>query len=337
MTEQQLIEKAGRDGDQQAYGELVEPYRGELHAHCYRMLGSTHDADDALQEALLRAWRGLDRFEGRSSLKSWLYRIATNVCLRLIERRPQRILPIDDPPGTDPHGPLSDPVDDTPWLEPYPGLPESGLAAPEARYERRESVELAFVAALQHLPARQRAVLILRDVLGFSGEEVAAQLETTPASVYSALQRAHRTVDERLPARTQQAALGALGDERLRRLVAAYADAWERGDVGAVVAMLAQDASIAMPPYSEWYAGRADVAAFLADTPLGGDKRWRVMQAPANAQAGLAYYLWDDAAGAYMAHGINVLTLDGDRVAAIMAFIEPALFEPFGLPDHLAA
>src|SRR5919198_826186 len=188
---------AARGGDHDAYRALVEPHRAELHAHCYRMLGSVHDAEDALQETLLRAWRGLPRFEGRSSLKSWLYTIATNTCLNLIEKRPKRVLPVDYGPAADPHGGPREPVVESVWVEPYPdeliGV-EDGLAGPEARYEQREGVELAFIAALQLLPANQRAVLILRDVLGFSAREVAGTLETSVASVNSALQRARKAV-----------------------------------------------------------------------------------------------------------------------------------------------
>src|SRR4030095_14018987 len=175
-----------RSGDETAFAKLIEPYRRQLHAHCYRMLGSLHDAEDAMQEGSLRAWRALGRFEGRSSLKSWLYTIATNTCLNQIEKRPKRVLPVDYAPAADPHGGPGEPVVESVWVEPYPdeliGV-EDGLAGPEARYEQRESVELAFVAALQHLPARQRAVLILRDVLGFSSSEVAGALETTPPAV----------------------------------------------------------------------------------------------------------------------------------------------------------
>src|ERR671931_2127588 len=185
---------AARGGDENAFARLVEPYRGELHAHCYRMLGSLHDAEDALQDALLRAWRALGRFEGRSSLRSWLYTIATNTSLTAIERRPKRVLPIDYGPPADPHGDgLGVPPIEQVWVEPYPdeatGL-QDGYAAPEASYELRESVELAFIAALQHLPGTQRAVLILREVLAFSAAEVAGILDTTPVSVNSAMQRA---------------------------------------------------------------------------------------------------------------------------------------------------
>ena len=249
-----------------------DAYRGELHAHCYRMLGSAADAEDALQETLLRAWRALPRFEGRSSVRSWLYKIATNACLRAIERRPRRVLPVDYGPAADPHDSLAEPVTEAVWLEPYPdermGL-GSGLASPEARYEQREGVELAFIAALQHLPARQRAVLILRDVLGFSARETATALETTPVSVDSALQRAHKTVDQRLPEQSQQATLRSLSDGALRQVVQRYVTAWERNDVDAVVAMLAEDAKLAMPPLPAWYRGREQVAIFLSGGPLG--------------------------------------------------------------------
>src|SRR5215472_2028488 len=278
-SERDLLEAAQR-GDDDAFGRLAGPYRAELHAHCYRMLGSAADAEDALQEALLRAWRGLPRFEGRSSVRSWLYRITANACLRAIERRPKRVLPIDYAPAADPHDGPAAPVTETVWLEPYPdeklGL-ASGLAGPGARYEQRESVELAFIAALQHLPARQRAVLILRDVLGFSARETAEALETTPTGVDSALQRAHKTVDERLPERSQQEVLSLLDDQRLREIVEGYADAWERADVDAIVAMLTDEAAFTMPPLPTWYRGREAVAAFMRGWPLSGAERWRMV------------------------------------------------------------
>src|SRR5215470_4637413 len=214
-SDAELVERA-RQGDEAAYERLIEAHRTELHAHCYRMLGSVHDAEDALQDALLRAWRGLARFEGRSSLRSWLYTIATNTCLNAIAKRPKRVLPIDYGPATDPHRGPGEPVVETVWVEPYPDerlAIEDGYAAPEARFEQRESIELAFVAALQHLPANQRAVLILREVLGYSAKEVASTLDTTVASVNSALQRARATVDARLPEQSQQATLRTLGDE----------------------------------------------------------------------------------------------------------------------------
>src|SRR5215210_3337349 len=194
--------EAARRGDEGAFERLLEPHRRELHAHCYRMLGSLHDAEDALQDATLRAWRGLPRFDGRSSLRTWLYRIATNTSLDVIGKRPDRTLPIDQGPPSDPFDGPGEPLVETVWIEPYPdeqlGL-EDGYAAPDARYEARESVELAFVAAVQLLPATQRAVLILREVLGFSAQEVADSLDTSVASVNSAMQRARKTVEEKMP------------------------------------------------------------------------------------------------------------------------------------------
>jgi RNA polymerase sigma-70 factor (ECF subfamily) len=319
---------AARGGDEAAYGRLVEPHRGSLHAHCYRMLGSVHDAEDALQDALLRAWRGLPRFEGRSSLRSWLYRIATNACLNAIARRPKRTLPIDHGPPADPHDAPGSPLVESTWIEPYPdgqlGI-EDGRAGPHARYERREAVELAFVAALQHLPANQRAALILREVLGFSGQEIADALGTTVAAVNSALQRARRAVDERLPERTQQATLRALGDQRLREIVEGYMDAMARGDVDAVVSLLAKDAVWSMPPLGSWYRSREEIAVFLATAPLNGEWRWRHLPARVNGQAAVASYgrtLGDDT---YRAFALDVLTLRGDRIAEITSFINPSV------------
>jgi RNA polymerase sigma-70 factor, ECF subfamily len=331
MEQADLLE-AARQGDEDAYATLVEEHRAALHAHCYRMLGSVQDAEDALQEALLGAWRGLARFEGRSSLRSWLYRIATNACLKLIERRPTRVLPVDFGPAGDPHGTLDEPLVESVWLEPYPdGRQVAGIHEPGARYEQRESVELAFVAALQHLPPRQRAVLILRDVLGFSGGEVADALDMSPEAVYSALQRAHRTVDERLPEQSQQTALRTIGDERLRSLVDRYVAAWESADVGALVELLTEDAIIAMPPYRTWYAGRDAVLTFLRKTPLRG-KRWRVLPCWANGQLSFANYLVSEETGIYEYHSMEVLGLRDGRVAEIIAFLDPDGYAAFGLP-----
>src|ERR671932_2668539 len=321
--EQELLQ-AARRGDENAFGRLVEPRRGELHAHCYRMLGSVHDAEDALQEALLRAWRGLGRFEGRSSLRSWLYTIATNTCLNQIARRPKRVLPIDYAPPADPHGGPGEPVVESVWVEPYPaerlGL-EDGLLGPEARYEQRESVELAFIAALQHLPANQRAVLLMREVLGFSAREVADALDTTVASVNSALQRARRSVDERLPEQSQQATLRSLGDDALRELVDRYVDAWQRGDVDTVVEMLTEDVAFAMPPLASWFRGHDSLRIFLAGWPLSGQWRWRTVTTRANGQPAIGFYTWDPDEDAYMPFALNVLTLRGDRISDVTAFV----------------
>jgi len=337
MSERELIDVA-RDGDERAYDRLIEPHRAELRAHSYRMLGSAHDAEDALQEALLRAWRGLPRFEGRSSLRSWLYTITTNVCLKAIERRPKLVLPIDYGPAADPHDGPGQPLVESVWVEPYPDerlALDNALAGPEAHYEQRESIELAFIAALQHLPARQRAVLILRDVLGFSAREVAQALDTTPGSVDSALQRAHKTVDERLPEQSQQATLRALGDDGLREIVNRFVAAWERADVDAVVAMLADDAAMTMPPLPTWYQGREAVAAFLSGWPLAGTAPTRMVPIHANGQLAFGHYTFDADKETFIPHAITVLTLVGARIAEITAFLTPEAFERFGLPDEI--
>jgi len=336
-----LLERA-RDGDETAFAALLERYRGELHAHCYRMLGSVHDAEDALQDALLRAWRGLAKFEGRSSLRSWLYTIATNTCLDQIARRPKRVLPIDYGPPTEPHTGPGEPVVESVWIEPYPdeilGV-EDGLAAPHASYERRESVELAFVAALQHLPATQRAVLIEREVLGFSAAEVAESLQTTVASVNSALQRARAAVAQRIPEQSQQATLRALGDEAVRAIVDRYVDAWERCDIDAFAAMLAGDATFAMPPLASWYAGREAIAAWAAGWPLSGAWRWRVVRTSANGQPALGFYAWNAQDESYRPFALNVVTFRGSLISQVTAFIarsaEPRDREAFArYPDE---
>src|SRR5215212_53952 len=315
---------AARSGDEDAFARLIAPYRGELHAHCYRMLASVHDAEDALQEALLRAWRGLPRFEGRSSLRSWLYTIATNACLNLIARRPKRVLPMDHGPSVEMKDGLGRPLAETVWIEPYAdetlGV-EDGPAAPEACYERREGVELAFIAAVQHLPATQRAVLILRDVLGFSAREVAESLDTTVASANSALQRARKTIDERFPEQSQQATLRSLGDQKLKGVVEGYMDAMARGDVDAVVSMLAEDAAWSMPPLTAWFTGLEGIRGFLAGGPLSGEWRWRHLPARVNGQATSAAYSWDEAEQAWLPFALDVLTLEGDRIKEITSFI----------------
>src|SRR3954454_5806875 len=323
-TRERDLLAAAQRGDEGAFSALIEARRGELHAHCYRMVGAVHDAEDALQDAFLRAWRGLPRFEGRSSLRSWLYRIATNTCVDVIEKRPKRVLPIDYGPAADPHDSPGEPLIESVWVEPYPdetlGL-EDGLAAPEATYEQREGVELAFVAALQHLPPNQRAVLILREVLGFSAKETASMLDTTPQSVNSALQRARATVEERLPERSQQATLRGLGDEKLRELVDRYVDAWERCDVDTVVEMLSENASFAMPPLGTWFRGSEALRVFLAGWPMSGEWRWRSLQVRANGQAALAFYAWEPEENGYMPFALNVLTSDRERIADVTAFI----------------
>ena len=339
MSDERDLLAEAQAGDEVAFARLVEPYRTQLRAHCYRMLGSLADAEDALQDTLLRAWRGLGRFEGRSSLRSWLYTIATNASLRIVERRPKRVLPVDYAPAADPHGEPAGPLTESVWLDPFPDAElgiESELLGPDARYEQRESIELAFTAALQHLPARQRAVLILRDVLGFSARETADALETTSVSVDSALQRAHKAIEDRVPSRSQQATLEALGDDETRTLVTRFADAWERHDVDALVALLADDARMTMPPQPSWYEGRDAVGTFLARFPLAPHQRFRLRPTSANGQPALAAYWWSDELAAYEAESILVLTLRGNEIEEITAFRTPEVIARFGLEPHLA-
>ena len=250
-TQERELVAAARGGDEDAFRRLVEPHRSRIYAHCYRILGSLHDAEDVLQESLFRAWRGLARFDGRSAFRTWLYRITTNTGLEAISRRPRRMLPIDDrPTGVHTPGPsLADVASDMPYRDDVLSI-EEAYSSPEARYEQREVVELAFVAALQHLPPRQRAVLILREVLGFSAREVGEALGSTPVSVNSALQRARKTVDERVPERSQQAAVRSLGDKQAREHVDRFTDAFERGDVAAILALLADNAALSMSSYA---------------------------------------------------------------------------------------
>jgi RNA polymerase sigma-70 factor (ECF subfamily) len=315
MVDTQLL-SAARKGDEDAYRRLVEPRRAELHAHCYKMLGSVHDAEDALQDALLRAWRGIGRFEGRSSLRAWLYRIATNTCMDLAGKR--RVLPIDFGPGADPHDSPGVPVVEDVWVEPYPDT--------ELSYEEREGVVLAFVAALQHLPDTQRAVLILREVLGFSAQEVADTLDTTVASVNSALQRARKSVDERMPERSQQETLRTLGDEKVTEIVENYMAALESGDVDRVVELLTEDATWSMPPCPMWFRGIETVSAFLTDYPL--NERWRHIPTRANGQLAVGCYMWDG--DRFAAAVLDVITLRGDKVVDVTAFLAPWVFRRFG-------
>src|SRR3954462_14350727 len=323
--ERDLLERAQK-GSEDAFARLVGPYRGELHAHAYRMLGSVHDAEDALQETMLRAWRALAKFEGRSSLRSWLYTIATNTSLNAIAKRPKRVLPIDYGPASDPHGDyLGLPPLETTWVDPYPdqglGL-EDGYAGPEARYELRESVELAFVAALQNLPSNQRAALILREVLGFSANETAEALETSVASVNSALQRARKTVDDKLPEQSQQATLRALGDEKLREIVESFMNKMGSGDVDGMVELLAEDAAWSMPPLPGWFTGREGLRGFLEVGPLSGEWRWRHLPTRANGQLAVASYAWYEPDGAYRLFALDALTLAPDgKIEAITSFI----------------
>jgi RNA polymerase sigma-70 factor (ECF subfamily) len=332
--EQELL-AAAQSGDEGAFASLIEPYRSELQVHAYRMLGSLHDAEDAMQETMLRAWRGIARFEGRSSLRSWLYTITTNSSLRLIERRPKRVLPIEYGPPADPHAEVGKPLVESVWVEPYPDerLPaDDESISPEARYEQRESVELAFTAALQRLPGVQRAALILTDVLGFSPAEVAEALDATPASIYSALQRARKATADQSPNESQQKRLDQIGKDRVRQLVDSFMEAWESADVDRIRALLTDDCVLAMPPWAEWFNGRDAVVEFLPRGPFRSGRRWKLVPTQANGQPALASY-WTDDDGALHGEGIVVLSFDAEGgISQITSFRDDNLFASFGLP-----
>jgi RNA polymerase sigma-70 factor (TIGR02960 family) len=319
VSEAQLLADA-RQGDEVAF---------ELYAHCYRMLGSVQDAEDALQESLLAAWRGLASFEGRSSLRTWLFRVATNACLRLSSRRPRRVLSFDYGPARTDTRDLGEPVTGSVWLEPWPDdMPANDELDPAAAYLRRESVELAFVAALQHLPGTQRAVLILREVLGFTAAEVAGILDTTPASVNSALQRARATIERRVAPRTQQAELTALGPGGRDALVDAFVTAWERADVPALLDMLTKDVRFTMPPLPAWFDGREAVGRFLAERVFATP--WRLVPVVANAQPAFACY--QHVGGRFRPGAVNLLSVRDGQISWIAGFVDPRLFSYFSDP-----
>jgi RNA polymerase sigma-70 factor (TIGR02960 family) len=323
-----------RAGDEDAFRELIDPYRAELQLHCYRILGSLQDAEDQLQETLIAAWRGLEKFEGRTSLRSWLYRIATNRCLNALRdrrRRPQEVSSMVEPPEPTRR---VEPM----WLEPYPDVLLEGLAdtapGPEARYETRESVGLAFMVALHHLPPRQRAALVLRDVLGFHSSEVAEMLESSEASVKGALQRARATIDERTaPGARERAALPR--STRERELVGRFAAAVESGDTQSIVSMLTQDAWLTMPPEPYEYQGGEAIARFLRDRAARRGANLKLVPTRANGQPGFGCYLPDAHAPITRAYGLMILTLTNDSISAITWFGERSLVPRFGLPRTL--
>ena len=330
---QQRLVAAARRGEERAFRQLIEPSQPELQAHCYRMLASAQEAEDVVQEVLLRAWRGIARFEQRSSLRTWLYRIANNACLDAIETHSKRVLPGEHGASDVRRGREAQPL----FIEPYPDELleiEDTNASPHARYEQRESIELAFVAALQHLSARQRAVLLLRDVLGFSARECAETLDTTTAAVNSALQHARARLRERLPERSQQVTLRCLGDAGLRELAQRYSEALQQGDVDTMVALLTEDATWSMPPTERWYRGREAIVQFLVAEPFS--LCWRHLRARANGQLAFGWYRRDDSRGTYVAEVLEVLTLRAQRVCAVTAFIGGGSFGRFGLPRELA-
>ena len=323
-----------RAGDEEAFRELTEPHRRELQLHSYRILGSVQDAEDMVQETLLAAWRGLEGFEGRASLRSWLYRIATNRCLNALRARSRR--PREVPAMGDSLRPtrLTEPV----WLEPYPDvlledIPDRS-AGPAARYEARESIELSFIVALQHLPPRQRAALVLSDLLGFRTAEIAEMLDTGEASVKGVLQRARATLRTRLPTSDRDRAPRPNSPGE-RRLVGRFADAVQSGDVDEIVSLLTDDALLTMPPQPLEYQGHDAIAAFLQHRAELRGAPLRVVPTRANTQPAFGCYLPDAHAAIARPYGLIVLTLEGEAVAAITWFADTGVFRHFGLPRTL--
>jgi len=330
----ELVE-AARAGDQAAFDRLVAPLRRELQVHCYRMLGSLEDAEDAVQESLLRAWTRLDSFGGRSTFRAWVYGISTHACLDALRRRKARAWPTDLAGPADPRRYALGALDE-PWLQPYPDhlLPAAeGTDQPETLAVARETIELAFLAAIQRLPARQRAVLILRDTLDWSVRDTAAALEMTSAAVNSSLQRAHATLATHLPAqRSQWRVDPTTASERaaLQRLITA----WERGDPAALVELLRADARLVMPPGAVWFEGAADIAAFLTEHVFGEmGHGWRLRPTAANRQPAFGAYWRRPGDERFRAFAIGLLHLDGDRISQISLFQQPELFASFQLPE----
>jgi RNA polymerase sigma-70 factor, ECF subfamily len=329
---------AAAAGDPEAFRQLTGPHRRELAVHCYRMLGSLDDAEDAVQETLVKAWRRLSGFEGRSSVRAWLYRIATNVCLDTLDHRARRVLPTAIAGPADPAVPPAPDDHDTAWLQPYPDA-LLGAADPDPHTDpaaaavRREHIELAFIAAIQHLPARQRAVLLLRDVLGFTAAETATLLDSTPAAIHSALQRAHAAVDAGLP----PPALHRPSADDVE-LVNRYMRAWHAADIPALVALLRADAQMAMPPTPSWYHGHDSIAMYLRQlfaSPWGRDLR--LLPTAANQQPALAVYAPAAGGSAHAPFAVKVLTMHGNLISGITGFVTPHLFPAFGLPAALNA
>ena len=340
MSETLGVEIGLRPGaEHESFEELAERYRREIQIHCYRMLGSVHESEDVVQETLLRAWRGLRGFEGRTSFRGWLYRIATNACLTALARRPydRRVSPQAMGPPVE-FAPLGTPEREVAWLEPYPDSALEGIPdlapGPEAQYEMREAVQLAFVTVLQELPPRQRAILLLRDVLGLSAAEASAVLDASVASTNSALQRARATLKRRSPDRRSDALN--VADERQRGLLARYVKTWEERDVQGFVALLKEDASWTMPPWRQWYVGRPSIGAFMG-WAWRQRRRQLLLPTAANRQPAFAYYRSDDEGSEWRAFAIQVLTPQNGSIAAITNFVDPTLFASFGLPPELPA
>lgn len=333
-------------GDSHQFGELTEPYRRELQVHCYRILGSLHEAEDMVQETLLKAWKRLATYERRASFRAWLYKIATNTCLDFLDqRRSRRLLPLDALPQSDPNTSILPPAAEMTWLEPFPDewLRDTNALNPEARYTDSESISLSFMTALQLLPPRQRAVLILRDVLDFSANETAEVLEITVSSANSALHRARKTLAQNYQNRDPESAAQALIDEKSQWLLDHFLQAWETADVDGLVALLRADAALAMPPSPSWYQGLEAIRIFVASTVFadGGmfsgkaSGRWRLVPTQANSSPAFAIYQRAEK-GDYQAFGIHVLDFKEAKLSQIISFIDPSLPARFGLPATIS-
>lgn len=331
----ELLVQQAQAGAQRAFEELVSPHRRELHVHCYRMLGSAEDAEDAVQETLLRAWTRIGTFAGTSTFRAWLYAVATNVCLDALRGRKRRPWPTDvikaAEAGSVPGAPT-----DIPWLQPYPDSLLGQACSAEDSVLAREAIQLAFLTAIQQLPPRQRAVLLLCDVLSWPAKEAATALDMTPTAVYSALRRAQATLAARVPDRAD--ALTSSTDTD-RRTLGKLVQAWESADMDGLVSLLADDARLVMPPYQTWYQGPAAIATFLAGrmpdslarTHVG--KHWRLLPTAANGQPAFGLYLQSADQTCYERFGIGVLTLDIEGIHEIAMFmLNPALFDLFDLP-----
>jgi RNA polymerase sigma-70 factor (ECF subfamily) len=335
MFEQTIFPTHLRDIDPSQFGALAESHKRELRAYCYRMLGSVQEADEMLQETFWRAWNRRETYEGRSTVRAWLYKIATNLCIDSLRQRPRRGLPVTRGVASTAEQPIPASINEPVWLEPYPyDVPAPGEDNPEARYSMSESIRLAFVTVLHLLPPRQRAVLILCDVLDWRADEVAEAFGQTVSSIKSALHRARATLDRHHPTLHRENMPTHIPDEALRRQLERYVQAWETGDVDGLVALLKDDSTFSMPPIPSWYTGRKNIGELVRKTIFSGQAngRWRLVSIRANGQPGFGLYRLNEATGGYDGYGIQVVTLDGEQIRDITTFRTPALIGFFDIP-----
>lgn len=324
---------------QDEFGALAESHRRELRAHCYRMLGSVHEADEIVQETIWRAWDRRETYQGHSTIRAWLYKIATNLCIDTLRQRPRRGLPITRENASTLEQPIPPSINEPIWLEPFPfDFPAPEDYNPETKYSLSESVKLAFLTSLHLLPPRQRAVLILRDVLDWQTDDVADTLGQTVSSVKSALHRARTTLARHHQTLQRENITGQITDEALRRRLDCYVKAWETADIDGLVALLKDDCTYSMPPIPSWYSGRENIAGLVRKTVFTGQAsgRWRLVSTRANGQPGFGLYRLNEAKGNHEAYGIQVVTLDGDLIIDITSFRNSALLAFFDLPLSLA-